>query len=50
MPTVGTVMPSPFQKRWVRVLAIVAAVLIAVVFVVSLVLDSILTRVTPSQL
>ncbi|MGZ6076886.1 MAG: DUF748 domain-containing protein [Myxococcaceae bacterium] len=37
-------MASPFQKRWVRVLAIVVAVLVAVVFVASLVLDSILTR------
>lgn len=37
-------MASPFQKRWVRVLAVVVAVLVAVVFVASLVLDSILTR------
>ena len=37
-------MASPFQKRWVRILAIVVAVLVAVVFVASLVLDSILTR------
>lgn len=43
MPTVP-VMASPFQKRWVRVLAIVAAVLVAIVFVLSLVLDSILTK------
>jgi AsmA protein len=44
MPTVIHAMASPFQKRWVRVLAIVVAVLVALVFVVSLVLDSILTR------
>ena len=44
MPTVVPAMASPFQKRWVRVLAIVVAVLVVVVFVVSLVLDSILTR------
>ena len=37
-------MASPFQKRWVRVLAIVVAVLVATVFVLSLVLDSILTK------
>ena len=37
-------MGSPFQKRWVRVLAIVVAVLVSVVFVASLVLDSVLTR------
>ncbi|HSP18544.1 MAG TPA: AsmA-like C-terminal region-containing protein [Myxococcaceae bacterium] len=37
-------MGSPFQKRWVRVLAVVVAVLVAIVFVASLVLDSILTR------
>ena len=37
-------MPSPFQKRWVRVLSIVVAALVAVVFVLSLVLDSILTK------
>lgn len=37
-------MASPFQKRWVRVLAIVIGVLVAVLFVLSLVLDSILTK------
>src|SRR5678815_6179505 len=37
-------MASPFQKRWVRILAIAIAVLVAVVFVLSLVLDSILTK------
>ena len=37
-------MASPFQKRWVRVLAIAIAVLVGVVFVLSLVLDSILTK------
>ena len=37
-------MSSPFQKRWVRVLAIVLAVLVAALFVLSLVLDSILTK------
>jgi AsmA protein len=37
-------MASPFQKRWVRILTVVVAVLVAVVFVASLVLDSILTR------
>ncbi len=44
MPTVVVAMVSPFQKRWVRVLAIVVAVLVVVVYLVSLVLDSILTR------
>jgi len=44
MPTVVSTMVSPFQKRWVRVLAVVVAVLVVVVFVLSLVLDSILTR------
>jgi AsmA protein len=37
-------MASPFQKRWVRVLAIGVAVLVAIIFVLSLVLDSILTK------
>jgi AsmA protein len=37
-------MASPFQKRWVRILTVVVAVLVAVLFVASLVLDSILTR------
>lgn len=44
MATVTGAMASPFQKRWVRVLAIVVAVLVAAVFVASLVLDSVLTR------
>jgi len=49
MPTVAPAMPSPFQNRWVRVVATVVAVLVAVVFVASLVLDSVLTRRAQAQ-